>query len=70
MSFKDALHNKDFVITAELPLSPDSTKETLLADANLLSDSVDGYLLTDNQYGRPHMSPSTAASSTPVITTA
>ena len=62
MSFKEALRNKDFVVTVELPLTPDSTKEALIADAELLRDSVDGYLLTDNQYGQPHMSPSLAAS--------
>lgn len=62
MSFKGALRSKNFVVTAELPLTPDSTSETMLADARLLRDSVDGYLLTDNQYGQPHMAPSMAAS--------
>ena len=62
MSFKEALRRKDFVVTAELPLSPESTKDSILADASLLQESVDGYLLTDNQYGQPHMSPLAAAS--------
>ncbi len=62
MSFKEALRSKDFVVTAELPLTPDSTRETLVADAGLLRDCVDGYLLTDNQYGQPHMTPLAAAS--------
>ena len=62
MSFKKALRSKDFVVMAELPLTPDSTSESLLADANTLHDCVDGYLLTDNQYGQPHMAPSMAAS--------
>lgn len=61
MSFRDALRSKDFVVTAELPLSPATTKESLLTDAHLLQDSVDGFLLTDNQYGQPHMAPSYAA---------
>jgi methylenetetrahydrofolate reductase (NADPH) len=60
-SFKEALRTKDFVVTAELPLTPVSTSETILADAELLRDSVDGYLLTDNQYGQPHMAPAYAA---------
>lgn len=62
MSFKEALYNKDFVVTAELPLTPDSTSETILADASMLRECVDGFLLTDNQYGQPHMSPLAAAS--------
>ncbi len=62
MSFKESLRSKDFVVTAELPITPASTRETLLADASLLRDCVDGYLLTDNQYGQPHMAPLAAAS--------
>jgi methylenetetrahydrofolate reductase (NADPH) len=61
MSFKETFNRKDFVFTAELPLTPDSTEDSLVADAKLLGDSVDGYLLTDNQYGQPHMSPVGAA---------
>ena len=61
MSFRQALNSKDFVITAEVPLTPESSRESLLADAELLADSVDGILLTDNQYGQPHMVPSAAA---------
>ncbi len=61
MSFKEAFRSKDFVVTAELPLTPDSTRESILSDAEILKDCVDGYLLTDNQYGQPHMSPVYAA---------
>lgn len=61
MSFKDTFNSKDFVIIAELPLTPDSTRETILSDAKILQDCVDGYLLTDNQYGQPHMAPAYAA---------
>lgn len=61
MSFKENLRNKDFVVTAELPLSPDSSGETIVTGAELLRDCTDGYLLTDNQFGRPHMSPMAAA---------
>lgn len=61
MSFKQALRNKDFVITAELPLTSASTGDSILRDAEILRDCVDGFLLTDNQYGQPHMSPAAAA---------
>ena len=61
MSFKDAVRTKDFVVAAELPLMPDSTRESIIADARALGASVDGLVLTDNQYGQPHMSPTTAA---------
>lgn len=62
MSFKKALSSKDFVVMAELPLTPETTCDTMLADASLLRGSVDGYLLTANQYGQPHMPPLVAAS--------
>jgi methylenetetrahydrofolate reductase (NADH) len=62
MSFREALAKKDFVITAELPLTPDATATSLVDDARVLEGYVDGILLTDNQYGRPHMAPSAAAS--------
>ena len=61
MSFKETFNSKDFVITAELPMTPDSTRESILSDAEILQDCVDGYLLTDNQYGQPHMAPAYAA---------
>jgi methylenetetrahydrofolate reductase (NADH) len=62
MSFRDSLSSEDFVVTAELPLTPDATAQSLLDDAAMLKTCVDGILLTDNQYGRPHMAPSSAAS--------
>ena len=48
-------------MTAELPLLPDATASTVIADAKSLSTHVDGLLLTDNQYGQVHMSPMAAA---------
>ena len=62
MPFRDALASKDFVVTAELPLTPDATAKSLVEDATMLKGCMDGVLLTDNQYGRPHMAPSAAAS--------
>ena len=61
ISFKEALRTKDFVVTVELPLTPDSTAASITADAASVAEHVDGYLLTDNQYGQPHMSPAAAA---------
>ena len=61
ISFKEALRTKDFVVTAELPLTPDSTAVSIAADAASVAAHVDGFLLTDNQYGQPHMSPAAAA---------
>jgi len=60
-SFKQALRHKDFVVTAELPLTAASSRASLLRDAALLGDCVDGFVLTDNQYGQPHMAPGYAA---------
>jgi methylenetetrahydrofolate reductase (NADPH) len=59
--FKEALRSKDFVVTVEMPILPETTAATLVADAASVADSVDGLLLTDNQYGQPHMSPAAAA---------
>jgi len=59
--FKEALRTKDFVFTVELPLHPDSTRQSILAAAAPLAERVDGFLLTDNQYGQPHLSPTIAA---------
>ena len=61
ISFSQALRTKDFVITVELPLRPESTRESLLAEAAPLAARVDAFLLTDNQHGEPHMAPSYAA---------
>ena len=60
-SFKQAFLSKDFVYSAELPFAPDSTAESIVRDASALAESMDGILLTDNQYGQPHMSPAYAA---------
>ena len=61
MSFKQALRNKDFAVAAELPLSPESGRDSIIKNAGILGDTVDGLLLTDNLYGQPHVSPSFAA---------
>lgn len=55
--FRDAARRKDFVISAELFLRPESNAETVAAQVALLRDHVDGILLTDNQGGQLHPSP-------------
>jgi methylenetetrahydrofolate reductase (NADPH) len=61
-TFKDAARQKDFAISAEIYLRPETTAEALRIQAAVLKDSVDGILLTDNQYGQLHMSTIAAAS--------
>jgi methylenetetrahydrofolate reductase (NADPH) len=60
-SFRDAFRSKDFVVTVELPILPTATADSLARDAATVAGRVDGFLLTDNQYGQPHMSPAAAA---------
>ncbi len=47
---------------AEIFLRPEADAESLHLQADVLKDHVDGILLTDNQYGRLHMSAIAAAS--------
>ena len=61
-TFKEAVREKDFAISAEVFLRPESDAESLRIQAAVLKDSVDGILLTDNQYGQLHMSTTAAAS--------
>lgn len=60
--FRDAARHKDFVLSAELFLRPESNAESLAVQLALLRDYVDGVLLTDNQGGKLHLSPIAAAS--------
>jgi len=60
-SFKDAVRNRDFAVSAEIFLRPESSVDSITEQADLLRDHVDAILLTDNQFGRLHMSPLVAA---------
>ncbi|HEX5787497.1 MAG TPA: methylenetetrahydrofolate reductase [Woeseiaceae bacterium] len=60
--FRDVARQKDFVITAELFLKPETDRESVAVQAAILRGHVDGVLLTDNQAGRLHLSPLAAAS--------
>ena len=59
--FKDELRKRDFVITAECFLKPETDAESIRYQADTLRDYVDGVVLTDNQYGQTHMSTIAAA---------
>jgi len=56
MTFKEALKNKDFVVTAELSPPKGVDLETVLKKADLLAGRVDGVNATDNQVAVLHMS--------------
>jgi methylenetetrahydrofolate reductase (NADPH) len=59
--FRDELRKRDFVVTAECFLKPETDAESIRHQAETLRDSVDGIVLTDNQYGQTHMSTIAAA---------
>ena len=61
-TFKDAIRNRDFAVSAEIFLRPESSIDSITEQADLLRDHVDAILLTDNQFGRLHMSTVVAAS--------
>lgn len=60
-TFKDAIRNRDFVLTSECFLKPETDAAAIGMQADVLRDYVDGVLLTDNQYGGLHMSTVAAA---------
>lgn len=61
-TFRTAVRNKDFVLSAELFLHPETTAAMVGEQTRLLRDHVDGILVTDNLGGKLHMSPLAAAS--------
>jgi methylenetetrahydrofolate reductase (NADPH) len=60
-TFRQAARTRDFCVSAELFLTPESSASTIAEQAKLLKDHVDGVLLTDNQFGQLHMSTLAAA---------
>ncbi len=60
-TFRQAIRNSDFAVSAEIYLRPETDAASLRAQADTLKDSVDGILLTDNQYGQLHLSTTAAA---------
>lgn len=61
-TFRNAILNKDFVVTSECFLKPETDAEAVRIQADVLREAVDGIIVTDNQYGRLHMSSLAAAS--------
>ena len=54
--FSQSLDTKDFTISSEIFLRPDTDREAIKIQAELLKEHVDAILLTDNQSGQLHMS--------------
>ncbi|MDX1480825.1 MAG: methylenetetrahydrofolate reductase [Woeseiaceae bacterium] len=61
-TFHHAFRHNDFAVSAEIYLRPETDADALRQQADILRDSVDGILLTDNQYGQVHLSTLAAAS--------
>jgi methylenetetrahydrofolate reductase (NADPH) len=59
--FKNELRKRDFVVTAECFLKPETDAASIRYQAETLHDHVDGIVLTDNQHGQTHMSTIAAA---------
>jgi len=55
-TFREAVAKRDFVITAESFLKPETDADAIRVQADLLREHVDAVLLTDNQFGALHMS--------------
>lgn len=61
-TFKDAVRQNDFAVSAEIFLRPETDADSIRTQAEILRDTVDGILLTDNRFGQVHMSTLAAAS--------
>ena len=55
-TYNNALNTQDFSITSEIFLRPDTDETAIQTQANILRESVDAILVTDNQSGQLHMS--------------
>lgn len=61
-TFKEAIGTRDFSVTAEFFLRPETDAESIREQAEVLADDVDGIVLTDNQFGHLHLCTVAAAS--------
>ena len=59
--FRDELRKRNFVVTAECFLKPETDAESIRLQADVLRDNVDGVVLTDHQYGQRHLNTIAAA---------
>jgi methylenetetrahydrofolate reductase (NADPH) len=55
-TFRDAIRARDFVLTSECFLKPETDADAIRLQADVLRGHVDGVVLTDNQFGSLHMS--------------
>ena len=55
-TYNNALNTQDFSITSEIFLRPDTDETAIEVQADILRESVDAILVTDNQSGQLHMS--------------
>jgi methylenetetrahydrofolate reductase (NADPH) len=55
-TFKQTVRTRDFAISAECFLKPETNAEFIRIQADLLRDAVDGVLLTENRHGQMHLS--------------
>jgi methylenetetrahydrofolate reductase (NADPH) len=60
-TFRDAVRDSDFVITAQLPLGPGTTARDLGQILQTLQPVVDAIQIGDNPTTKPHMAPLAAA---------
>lgn len=56
-NFRDQLRTRDFVVSASLPLTPETTAEDIRAAAAILKPHVDAIQVGDNHDVEGHMSP-------------
>ena len=56
-TFADALRTKDFSLSAEIYLRPETDAASIREQAQAVAAHVDAVLVTDNQYGQVHLSP-------------
>ena len=54
-TFDNALNNQDFTITSEVFLRPDTDEEAIRVQADILRESVDAILVTDNPVSYTHL---------------
>lgn len=55
-TFQDAIRTQDFTLTAQLQLTHETGRESVLQQAKLLGEVVDAIQVTDNPGGSVHMS--------------
>jgi len=61
MTFEQSMRERDFTVTAMLPLAPASTRQSIAADLRELSGQVAAVHVTDSPAGIAHLSPLVAA---------